>query len=207
MTVFELTMRHLTDQGRWTKEEHTAFLDGLKLHGREWKKIASMIPTRTVVQIRTHAQKFFQKQAKTEGRSIDHEMRSGGSEKKKLKLDAPRSRRSEDANGDGFHDAKAISAAAGGVTPRTVAAATILLAPRFQSDKAAPHTSQWMAQQSANAAAVLDAQRVRRTSPRLGAYSLPPSWPGKQDDLRAAGSPPLFKPSSQAVAPEPSDMR
>jgi SHAQKYF class myb-like DNA-binding protein len=42
--------------GRWTREEHDLFLKGLELHGREWKKIAASIKTRTVVQIRTHAQ-------------------------------------------------------------------------------------------------------------------------------------------------------
>lgn len=53
-----------THTGRWTKEEHAKFLEGIKLYGKEWKKIASMIETRTVVQIRTHAQKYFQKLAK-----------------------------------------------------------------------------------------------------------------------------------------------
>lgn len=47
--------------GRWNKEEHALFLEGIRLHGKEWKKIASMIDTRSVVQIRTHAQKYFQK--------------------------------------------------------------------------------------------------------------------------------------------------
>jgi len=47
--------------GRWTKEEHNIFLEGLQLYGKEWKKLAGMIKTRTVVQIRTHAQKYFQK--------------------------------------------------------------------------------------------------------------------------------------------------
>lgn len=51
--------------GRWTKEEHATFIEGLNQHGKEWKKIANMIETRTVVQIRTHAQKYFQKIAKT----------------------------------------------------------------------------------------------------------------------------------------------
>jgi hypothetical protein len=36
----------------------------LENHGKEWKKIADLIQTRTVVQIRTHAQKYFQKVAK-----------------------------------------------------------------------------------------------------------------------------------------------
>lgn len=50
--------------GRWTAEEHHLFLQGLEQHGKGWKKIASLIKSRTVVQIRTHAQKYFQKLAK-----------------------------------------------------------------------------------------------------------------------------------------------
>ena len=50
--------------GRWTREEHLAFIKGLELHGKGWKKIASLIKTRTVVQIRTHAQKYFLKLSK-----------------------------------------------------------------------------------------------------------------------------------------------
>lgn len=51
--------------GRWTKEEHDAFLGALKMYGKEWKKVAAKVKTRTVVQTRTHAQKYFQKLAKT----------------------------------------------------------------------------------------------------------------------------------------------
>jgi SHAQKYF class myb-like DNA-binding protein len=47
--------------GRWTRDEHEAFLIGLKLYGKEWKKVAAQVRTRTVVQTRTHAQKYFQK--------------------------------------------------------------------------------------------------------------------------------------------------
>ena len=47
--------------GRWTPEEHQAFLEGLKIYGREWKKVADQIPTRTSAQIRSHAQKYFAK--------------------------------------------------------------------------------------------------------------------------------------------------
>lgn len=50
--------------GRWTSEEHALFLKGLEMHGKGWKKIAKLIKTRTVVQIRTHAQKYFQRMAK-----------------------------------------------------------------------------------------------------------------------------------------------
>lgn len=47
--------------GRWTKKEHELFLEALKKYGKEWKKVAAMVKTRTVVQTRTHAQKYFQK--------------------------------------------------------------------------------------------------------------------------------------------------
>jgi SHAQKYF class myb-like DNA-binding protein len=47
--------------GRWTKAEHEAFLSALQTYGKEWKKVAAKVKTRTVVQTRTHAQKYFQK--------------------------------------------------------------------------------------------------------------------------------------------------
>ena len=47
--------------GRWTKEEHDAFLTALQLYGKEWNKVATRVKTRTVVQTRSHAQKYFQK--------------------------------------------------------------------------------------------------------------------------------------------------
>mmetsp|Transcript_5601 Transcript_5601/g.8600 ORF Transcript_5601/g.8600 Transcript_5601/m.8600 type:complete len:564 (-) Transcript_5601:434-2125(-) len=59
--------------GRWTHEEHQAFLEGLKIFGREWKKVAERIPTRTSAQIRSHAQKYFSKLAREETMALDHE--------------------------------------------------------------------------------------------------------------------------------------
>lgn len=56
---------YLFDLGRWTNEEHQLFLEGLKIHKKQWKLIAELIKTRTVVQIRTHAQKYFQKLLKS----------------------------------------------------------------------------------------------------------------------------------------------
>lgn len=47
--------------GRWSEVEHKLFLQGLEQYGKQWKTISTMIGTRTVVQVRTHAQKFFQK--------------------------------------------------------------------------------------------------------------------------------------------------
>lgn len=63
--------------GRWTAEEHNLFLQGLELHGKGWKKIAGLIKSRTVVQIRTHAQKYFQKLAKAKQNGEDVSMAGG----------------------------------------------------------------------------------------------------------------------------------
>jgi len=64
--------------GRWTAEEHRLFLQGLEQHGKGWKKIASLIKSRTVVQIRTHAQKYFQKLAKARQNGEEGEVSMDG---------------------------------------------------------------------------------------------------------------------------------
>lgn len=63
--------------GRWTREEHLLFMKGLELYGKGWKKIAGLIKTRTVVQIRTHAQKYFLKLSKAR-QNGDHGMAGHG---------------------------------------------------------------------------------------------------------------------------------
>ncbi|KAL3797410.1 hypothetical protein HJC23_010536 [Cyclotella cryptica] len=44
--------------GRWTRDEQERFIHALETYGKEWKKVAAAVQTRTVVQVRTHAQKF-----------------------------------------------------------------------------------------------------------------------------------------------------
>ena len=46
---------------RWTPDEHRLFLEGIMLYGKDWKKMQPLIKTRSLVQIRTHAQKVFKK--------------------------------------------------------------------------------------------------------------------------------------------------
>jgi len=47
--------------GRWSQEEHERFLRGFELYGHKWRKVRDVVGTRTVTQVRTHAQKFFVK--------------------------------------------------------------------------------------------------------------------------------------------------
>jgi len=78
-------------------------LDALKKYGKEWKKVASAVKTRTVVQTRTHAQKYFQKVHKSgfgsgysdddgafDGPSIGSTARSSGGSSRRISKRARR---------------------------------------------------------------------------------------------------------------------
>ena len=48
-------------KGRWTKEEQNLFKIAFQYHGKDWKKLSEIISTRSIVQIRSHAQKYCEK--------------------------------------------------------------------------------------------------------------------------------------------------
>ena len=50
-----------SSNGRWSKEEHNKFIEGIIKFGNDWKKIQKYIPSRTNTQARSHAQKFLMK--------------------------------------------------------------------------------------------------------------------------------------------------
>ena len=59
--------------GRWTYDEQIKFIDALSKYGTNWKQINKVINTRSLPQIRSHAQKFFNrlKLCKNEELGID----------------------------------------------------------------------------------------------------------------------------------------
>ena len=47
--------------GRWSAQEHDRFVKALSLYGKDWKKVERFVGTRSILQVRSHAQKYFLK--------------------------------------------------------------------------------------------------------------------------------------------------
>mmetsp|Transcript_35263 Transcript_35263/g.43532 ORF Transcript_35263/g.43532 Transcript_35263/m.43532 type:complete len:266 (+) Transcript_35263:97-894(+) len=81
------TMRYYR-VGRWDKREHQAFLKGLKLYGRSWKRISEYVATRSSVQARTHAQKYFLSSPFTKKENLVSPTKKEVPSKKKTSIDS-----------------------------------------------------------------------------------------------------------------------
>lgn len=53
--------RVLKRREKWSNDEHGRFLDALELYGRDWMRITQHVATKSRVQVRSHAQKYFLK--------------------------------------------------------------------------------------------------------------------------------------------------
>jgi len=71
--------------GRWTKEEHERFIEGLKQFGKNWKKVEEFVGTRNGAQIRSHAQKFFNRVEKEYNLKLDRNCGSNKNFQKALR--------------------------------------------------------------------------------------------------------------------------
>ena len=56
----------LETNGRWTKTEHDRFMKGLEKYGRDWVAVQKIVRTRSLAQIRSHAQKCFKRMSKVD---------------------------------------------------------------------------------------------------------------------------------------------
>ena len=61
----------ISKEGRWTEEEHNLFLEGIVKYGIVWKNIKKLIKTRTSIQVRSHAQKFYLKMKTCKDSELD----------------------------------------------------------------------------------------------------------------------------------------
>lgn len=58
------TIEHRYRDGKWSEDEHLRFLKALQNFGRNWRAISRQVITRSAIQIRSHAQKYFLKTEK-----------------------------------------------------------------------------------------------------------------------------------------------
>jgi hypothetical protein len=50
--------------GKWTDAEHLKWIEGCLTYGNEWRQVQEYVPTRSLQQIRSHSQKFLNKNLK-----------------------------------------------------------------------------------------------------------------------------------------------
>lgn len=87
-------VNHSIRGGRWSADEHERFLEGFRIHGHKWKRVQQVVQTRSVTQVRTHAQKYLLKVAKLKaekkqsGKSADMATLASETHKRSMKGEA-----------------------------------------------------------------------------------------------------------------------
>jgi hypothetical protein len=69
--------------GRWNKQEKTAFLRALQIHGENWEEIADALGTRDVTQVRRYATVYFKKEQRGEAIERDERKQKNKIERQK----------------------------------------------------------------------------------------------------------------------------
>jgi SHAQKYF class myb-like DNA-binding protein len=90
-----------TRVGRWSPSEHAVFLEGMKLYPKQWKTIAELVKTRTVVQVRTHAQKCWNEESEN-GNFSSVSINVGMGDFQASSLESPRKKRKSAKNRSAF---------------------------------------------------------------------------------------------------------
>ncbi|KAH0478544.1 MAG: uncharacterized protein KVP18_002494 [Porospora cf. gigantea A] len=59
-----------TNSGKWSPEEHRKFLEAFSIHGHQWRRVTEHVGSRTLIQVRSHAQKFLNRHQNRKCRQI-----------------------------------------------------------------------------------------------------------------------------------------
>lgn len=106
----------------WTTEEHNRMLEGLKLYKRDWAKVTAYVGTRSPAQVRSHAQKYFDRVQRDKTDDYVPQARP----KRKSSTPYPRKMRSEAPS---VHYAPPLSALPYAMSPHTPLPLTIAVDP------------------------------------------------------------------------------
>lgn len=60
--------------GKWNKTEHDRFMKALQKYGKNWALVQNFVGTRSLAQVRSHAQKLFLGMTKKEMKSFEVEI-------------------------------------------------------------------------------------------------------------------------------------
>ena len=62
----------MNNVGRWSEIEHSRFLAAMVVHGKNWHLVQKCVVSRTTIQCRTHAQKYFLRMKKNAKNKYKH---------------------------------------------------------------------------------------------------------------------------------------